>query len=101
MVFLHEIRPGAAGGSFGVQVAKLAGVPQPVVNRADMILQGLLKSARQDGVAKAGDLSLFTHAAHAPAPKDEIRDRLMGIDVDGLTPREALDELARLRQMAR
>jgi DNA mismatch repair protein MutS len=100
MVFLHEIKPGAAGGSFGVQVAKLAGVPQPVVKRADMILQGLLKSARQDGVAKAGDLSLFTHSAHAPSPQDEIRDRLMGIDVDGLTPREALDELARLRQMA-
>ncbi|HEX2859110.1 MAG TPA: DNA mismatch repair protein MutS [Alphaproteobacteria bacterium] len=98
MVFLHEIRPGAAGGSFGVQVAKLAGVPAPVVKRADIILQGLLKSARQDGVAKVGDLSLFAHAT-TPAAKDELRLRLQGIDVDGISPREALDELARLREM--
>jgi DNA mismatch repair protein MutS len=100
MVFLHEIRPGAAGGSFGVQVARLAGVPGTVVKRADMILQGLLKSARQDGVAKAGDLSLFAAAPVAAHGPDEVRARLREVDVDGLSPREALAELARLREMA-
>jgi DNA mismatch repair protein MutS len=99
MVFLHEIKPGAAGGSFGVQVAKLAGVPQPVVKRADMILQGLLKSARQDGVAKAGDLSLFTHSASAPVVKDEIRGLLAEIDLDELSPRDAWEKLNEIKRL--
>ena len=72
-------------------------MPVGVVKRADMILQGLLKSARQDGVAKVGDLSLFTHSAPVENGKDEIRARLQTIDVDGLSPREALDELAQLK----
>lgn len=99
IVFLHEVKAGAASGNYGVHVARLAGVPSPVVKRADGILAALLKSARQDGVAKVGDLSLFAAPAAEEVRESEIERRLKTLDVDGLSAREALDELYRLRNM--
>ena len=99
IVFLHEVKRGAAAGSYGVQVAKLAGVPQPVVDRAAGLLDGFLKVARNKGVVRVDELSLFSAPVAAPIAvvKGEIEERLKGLDVDGLSAREALEELYRLR----
>ncbi|MBI1308476.1 MAG: DNA mismatch repair protein MutS [Proteobacteria bacterium] len=100
IVFLHEVKPGAAAGSYGVQVAKLAGVPQGVVARAQGLLDGFLKVAHGRGVARVDELSLFAAPVRAAAREEnEIEKRLKGMDVDGLSAREALEELYRLRGM--
>ena len=99
IVFLHEVKRGAAAGSYGVQVAKLAGVPQAVVSRAAGLLDGFLKVARNKGVVRVDELSLFSAPMHAPVAvvKGEVEERLKGLDVDGLSAREALEELYKLR----
>jgi DNA mismatch repair protein MutS len=101
IVFLHEVKRGAAAGSYGVQVAKLAGVPPQVVSRADSLLDGFLKVARNKGVVRVDELSLFSAPVSAPVAvvRGEVEARLKGLDVDGLSAREALEELYRLRGM--
>ncbi|RYG60549.1 MAG: DNA mismatch repair protein MutS, partial [Alphaproteobacteria bacterium] len=99
IVFLHEVKRGAAAGSYGVQVAKLAGVPQQVVSRADNLLEGFMKVARNKGVVRVDELSLFSAPVSAPVAtvRGEIEERIKNLDVDGLSAREALDELYKLR----
>ena len=99
IVFLHEVKRGAAAGSYGVQVAKLAGVPQQVVNRADGLLEGFMKVARNKGVVRVDELSLFSAPVSAPVAtvRGEVEERLKTLDVDGLSAREALEELYKLR----
>lgn len=100
IVFLHEVVRGAAVGSYGVQVAKLAGVPQRVVERADALLDGFMKVAKGKGALRVDELSLFAAPTQAPVKNDSlIESRLKGMDVDGLSAREALEELYRLRGM--
>lgn len=101
LVFLHEVKPGAAEGSYGVQVAQLAGVPSDVVQRAKSLLQGFEASAKgnaKGGVARTTDLSLFAAPVqavqHTPSA---IEDALRATDVDGLSPREALQVLYDLK----
>ncbi|MFT6580167.1 MAG: DNA mismatch repair protein MutS [Alphaproteobacteria bacterium] len=107
VVFLHEIDAGAADRSYGVHVAKLAGLPAAVVNRAGEVLSILEESRQSDAIAALNDdLPLFAAAATAPtmsrtvasAPSD-VETRLAEIDVDGLTPRAALDLLYELRKL--
>ncbi|NBX85934.1 MAG: DNA mismatch repair protein MutS [Proteobacteria bacterium] len=99
IVFLHQVLAGAAAGSFGVQVAKLAGVPQPVVRRAGELLEGFLKVARGRGVLRVDELSLFSApVAQAVREESEIEKRLRAVDVDGLSAREALEFLYALRR---
>lgn len=99
IVFLHEVKRGAAAGSYGVQVAKLAGVPQQVVSRADSLLEGFMKVARNKGVVRVDELSLFSAPVSAPVAtvRGEVEERIKNLDVDGLSAREALDELYKLR----
>jgi DNA mismatch repair protein MutS len=109
VVFLHEIGAGAADRSYGVHVAKLAGLPAAVVERAGEVLSILEESRQSDAIAALNDdLPLFAAAAaNAPAtsPSPEnaaatssgLETRLAEIDVDGLTPRAALDLLYELR----
>ena len=102
VVFLHEVREGAADRSYGVQVAKLAGLPTQVVERARIVLEALEKGDREGGVKKAtliDDLPLF-NATPAPATrkeKSEVEARLKDILPDELTPRDALALLYELR----
>ena len=106
VVFLHEVRKGAADRSYGVQVARLAGLPPAVVDRAREILTALEAGAREGGARPAAlidDLPLFRvqpPAPPKPAPKESaVEARLKGLNPDALTPREALDlvyELASL-----
>ncbi len=105
LVFLHEVAPGAADRSYGVQVAKLAGLPSAVVERARAILAELETTNRAGAaLAKLDDLPLFTYASPPPAapPKrDPLRDKLAELDPDDLSPREAQAALYALKQLAK
>ncbi len=100
LVFLHEVVPGAADKSYGLAVARLAGVPTPVLARAKSVLARLEANRDRTGGLAAGltDLPLFGAAAPAVAG-DPLRLRLAGLDVDAITPREALDLLAELKAL--
>ncbi len=99
LVFLHEAAPGPADRSYGVQVAKLAGVPAPVVARAREVLDRL--ETKDESPARLDDLPLFamSQAVQAPAkPAPSVIDTaLKDLDVDGMSPREALEALYRLK----
>ncbi|EDX79941.1 MULTISPECIES: DNA mismatch repair protein MutS [Brevundimonas] len=98
LVFLHEAAPGAADRSYGVQVAKLAGVPGAVVARARSVLERL--EGEKAATARLDDLPLFALAEPAPvlAPSP-VETALGAVDPDALTPREALEALYRLKGM--
>ena len=105
VIFLHEVRPGAADRSYGVQVAKLAGLPASVVARAHDVLDALEKGEREGGdrqKALIDDLPLFS-ATPAPAPQpvkaSPFADRLKDIHPDMLTPREALELIYELKEL--
>ncbi|MBC7505209.1 MAG: DNA mismatch repair protein MutS [Sandarakinorhabdus sp.] len=102
LVFLHQVRPGAADKSYGLAVARLAGVPAPVLSRARSVLARLEANRDKTGGLAAGlnDLPLFG-AAPAASAGDALRERLASIDPDAITPREALDLLAELQLLAR
>jgi DNA mismatch repair protein MutS len=103
VIFLHEIAPGAADRSYGIQVAKLAGLPASVVARARDVLRQLEETDRKSPVdALIDDLPLFSAARRTadddsdPAP-DPLAALLDQIAPDELTPREALEALYRLK----
>jgi DNA mismatch repair protein MutS len=103
VIFLHEVRKGTADRSYGVQVARLAGLPPAVVARAKVVLEALEKGEREGGAdrkALVDDLPLFS-ATPAPAPTkakpSAVEDRLKEILPDDLSPREALDLIYELR----
>ncbi|CUH64964.1 DNA mismatch repair protein MutS [Thalassovita gelatinovora] len=105
VIFLHEVRKGAADRSYGVQVAKLAGLPDAVVARARVVLDALEKGEREGGKKQAviDDLPLFA-AAPAPTPAPEIgpnplEQRLESIIPDELSPREALNLIYELKAL--
>jgi DNA mismatch repair protein MutS len=108
VVFLHEVLPGAADRSYGIQVAKLAGLPPGVVARAQEILRLLEASDRRTPVETLiADLPLFSqmpqrtlHVLHT-APSDLLRETLASVDPDALSPREALQVLYKLKENAR
>jgi DNA mismatch repair protein MutS len=105
VVFLHEVVPGAADRSYGIQVAKLAGLPPAVVERARAILGELEKSEREKPVAAlVDDLPLFAVQARRPPPEaaagpDPLREALTGLDPNEMTPREALEALYKLKRL--
>jgi DNA mismatch repair protein MutS len=104
VVFLHEVLPGSADRSYGIQVAKLAGLPPPVIARAKAVLAKLEAQDRgQTARALADDLPLFavpSRAAAEPAPQSEA-ERLMeavkALHPDEMSPREALEALYALK----
>jgi len=103
LVLLHEVAEGPADRSYGLAVAKLAGVPAPVVARAKSVLDRLEKGRAETGglAAGLGDLPLFAAALDsAEELRDALRDRLGGVDVDALSPRDALELLYELKRLA-
>ncbi|MET0138176.1 MAG: DNA mismatch repair protein MutS, partial [Sphingobium sp.] len=99
LVLLHEVASGPADRSYGLAVARLAGLPSPVVGRAKAVLAKLEAGKARTGGIAAGldDLPLFAASAPPePPPADPLREALSAIDPDALTPREALDALYRL-----
>ncbi len=107
VVFLHEVAEGAAGRSWGVHVAELAGVPAPVVKRAASLLASLEKHGGPLGAAGAPLTALPLFAAHIKAPPeptpdpvpDPVTEAIAALQPDRMTPREALDELYRLQTL--
>ena len=103
LVLLHEVTEGPADRSYGLAVARLAGVPAPVLTRAKQVLDRLERGRAETGglAAGLGDLPLFAAALEAQAAEvDALRDRLAAIDIDALSPREALDLLYELKRQA-
>ncbi|MBY8824559.1 DNA mismatch repair protein MutS [Sphingomonas colocasiae] len=103
LVLLHEVASGPADRSYGLAVAKLAGLPPAVLSRAGAVLKKLEAGRAQTGGLAAGldDLPLFAAMAAAPEDaRDALRDALAAIDADALSPRDALDALYRLKRLA-
>lgn len=103
VIFLHEVKRGTADRSYGVQVARLAGLPPAVVARAQAVLEALEKGEREGGGARKAiidDLPLFTATpapvSTPPAPSD-VEERLKAVHPDELSPRDALALIYELR----
>jgi len=107
LIFLHEVRQGAADRSYGVQVARLAGLPAAVIERAKSVLEALESGERDGGgrqKALIDDLPLFRMVATAPAPKpvaktSAVEERLKTLHPDELSPKEALGLIYELRDL--
>lgn len=98
IVFLHEVISGAADRSYGVHVAQIAGLPSSVIARAYHILSELEAADRAKPVETLiDDLPLFKKLTAEPTIKDQLREALLQIDPDQLTPREALAMLYELK----
>jgi DNA mismatch repair protein MutS len=100
LVLLHEVAEGAADRSYGIAVAKLAGLPPAVVARAKAVLAKLEAGRDATGGIAAGldDLPLFA-AAEPERAADPLSDALAAIEPDSLTPKESLDALYRLKKL--
>jgi DNA mismatch repair protein MutS len=96
LAFLHEVVPGAADRSYGIQVAKLAGLPASVVKRARQALASL-EASRASGALNS--LPLFSYEPREPPAPDELRAAVAALDPDRLSPREALEAIYALRRM--
>ena len=107
VVFLHEVKKGAADRSYGVQVAKLAGLPDAVIARARVVLEALEKGEREGGATQKtliDDLPLFA-STPSPAPvkveASPALDLLGEILPDELSPKQALDLIYKLKEAAK
>jgi len=105
LVLLHELAQGPADRSYGLAVAKLAGVPPVVVARAKSVLERLEKTRAETGgiAAGLGELPLFAAAAPDPQAQEQsapeqLAQRLSDTDIDALSPRDALDLLYDLKR---
>ena len=104
LVLLHEVSEGPADRSYGLAVARLAGLPPATIARAKSVLAKLEAGRAKTGGLAAGldDLPLFAAAMETAEEEcDAIRAEVETLDVDALTPREALDTLYRLKALAR
>jgi DNA mismatch repair protein MutS len=107
IVFLHRVKAGAADRSYGIQVAKLAGLPSPVIARAREVLALLEKADRRRGQGNGTleDLPLFAavrpSSGPEPAGPSPVEQALDTISPDELSPKAALDALYRLKQLRR
>jgi len=102
LVLLHEVGEGPADRSYGIAVAKLAGLPPPVVARAKSVLVKLEAGRDATGGIAAGldDLPLFASQSVAEAVADPLAEAVASLDPDALTPREALEALYALKRLA-
>jgi DNA mismatch repair protein MutS len=96
IIFLHKVGPGGTDRSYGIQVARLAGLPKAVIARAREILADLSQNPALAGVARTvPQLGLFPHTA------DPVLNELAALDVSSLTPLEALNLLAEWQRRLR
>ncbi len=98
--FLHKVVPGSADRSYGIHVARLAGIPREITSRAETILDRMERTSRSSASRRNGDeeksqeqLEMFNAANHL------VIQAISTIDVDGITPLEAINELNRLKKL--
>ena len=105
LIFLHTIREGFADKSYGIHVAALAGMPKPVLTRAKELLftlesgHSLTEKNSEEGLPLFASIKVETNQAISAANIDLVK-RIANLDVDGLTPRDALNLLAELKAQA-
>ena len=101
IVFLHEVIEGAADRSYGIHVARLAGIPPNVLNRAEQVLKSLVEENAPVSASVVDDLPLFSAESDAPPPRDNDRlaNALDEILPDAMTPLEAMEALYRLKAL--
>ena len=97
LIFLHRVKDGPASRSYGLQVARLAGVPAPVLKRARKHLQAL-EAGAQHTLGPVPQMSLFNDSA-APTETSAVEETLAAIDPDNLTPRQALEQMYALKRL--
>jgi DNA mismatch repair protein MutS len=107
VIFMHEVIAGAADRSYGIHVAKLAGLPKSVIKRAEQVLQKLQKENQKSNAADLRDeLPLFAfmqpaeEKADAQKPKSALQEALCALDPDNMSAREALEKLYELKELA-
>ena len=107
VIFVRKLEPGGSEHSFGIHVARLAGMPQDIVRRAETILHQLESSADREGLgtgAKIGNLPDENHMQLSFFQLDDpvlcqIRDQILGLDINALTPIEALNKLDGIKRI--
>jgi DNA mismatch repair protein MutS len=102
VIFLHEVVPGAADRSYGIQVAKLAGLPPAVIERAQAVL-AMLEADERGSPASLADLPLFAAApkcaTNSSDPTDALLAAIAALHPDEMSPRDALEALYTLKAM--
>lgn len=107
VIFVRKLEPGGSEHSFGIHVARLAGMPKDIVRRAETILRQLESSADREGLgmgAKIGNLPDDSHMQLSFFQLDDpvlcqIRDQILGLDINALTPIEALNKLDGIKRI--
>jgi DNA mismatch repair protein MutS len=102
IVFLHKVIEGGASRSYGIQVARLAGLDRSVIARAREILARLERGERPgEGPSESPQLDLLAKPAAPPPKESEVERLIAAADIDGISPREALALLADLQARLR
>ena len=103
VIFLHEVIDGAADRSYGIHVAKLAGLPKTVIKRSEQVLEHLEKNGKGNSMSQlADDLPLFAALREKEEQKEEANPAIKALEAinpDELTPREALEKLYELKKL--
>ena len=107
VIFLRKLEPGGSEHSFGIHVAKLAGMPKDIVRRADTILHQLEKSANRDGLGTGATIGHLPESDHTQLSffqlddpvLSQIRDEILGLDINSLTPIDALNKLDSIKRI--
>jgi DNA mismatch repair protein MutS len=106
VIFLRKLVRGGSEHSFGIHVAKMAGMPLSIVNRAEQILKQLESDNRQNGIAKPiGEIGTNREGYQLSFFQlddpvlEQIRDEIKGLDVNNLTPIEALNKLNEIKRI--
>lgn len=106
VIFMHEVIKGSADRSYGIHVAKLAGLPEIAIKRSEQVLQLLEENKKTKQLTKIDDLPLFASLQDEPkkeepeAKPNPLLEELKNLDIDSLSPREALAKLYELKQKA-
>jgi DNA mismatch repair protein MutS len=101
VVFLHKIIPGGADRSYGIHVAQLAGLPRPVVHRAQEILAELEREGARSPVPSRRSASVARQLSFFPNEPHPALEALRQLDVNSLTPLEAISKLYELQRQVR
>ena len=101
IVFMHQVVAGTATRSYGIQVAKLAGLPADVISRAGEILKGLEKNGGPKAISLLTDLPLFSDRKTVERKPDPLREKIDQLMPDSISPRAALELLYELKVLAR